>query len=104
MLKLKPDFYCILRDKKTMRELCTFGALASGDGIYSADFEGGGIASASQSRTIYTEYKFDYKPLQHEIIIDGRIYLLTSYMPSMRRKLGAGICGKPRVVYVLNLE
>ena len=104
MQKLKKDFTCILRDKKTGRELITFGAMASGNAVFSAGFEGGGIASASQSFTIFTEEKYDFKPLQHEVIIDGHTYLLTSLTPSIRRKLGAGSYTRPSVVNILNLE
>ena len=104
MLKLKKDYSCILRDKKTGKDLLTFFASAAGSPVYSAGFEGGGVASASQSLTIFTETQYAYKPLQHEIVIDGKTYILTSYSPSLHRKLGAGAWAKPRVLYVLNLE
>ena len=104
MLKLKNDFSCVLRDKKTGSELLTFSAMATGDAVFSAAFEGGGVASSSQNRTIFTETKFDYKPYQHEVIVDGVTYLIVSVVPSMRRRMGAGTWVKPRAVYILTLE
>lgn len=102
MLKLKTDFVCTLIDKRTGEDIAQFNATASGDAVFSAGFESGGVASASQSRAIFTTKKLDFKPLSQEVVIDGRTYLLTSVMPSIRRKLGAS--GKPRIVYVLTLE
>ena len=104
MLKLKKDFSCVLQDKKTGQTLCTFDASASGDAIFSAGFEGGGIASAGQSFTIFTENPYTYKPFQHEVVIEDRKYLITSVIPSMRRKIGAGNGTKPRRVYIISLE
>lgn len=104
MLKLKNDFTCILRDKKTGSELLTFSAMANGDAVFSANFEGGGVASSSQAQTIFTETKFDYKSYQHEVIIDDVTYLIVSVQPSMRRRIGSGAWVKPRAVYILTLE
>ncbi len=104
MLKLKKDYSCILKDKQTGRTLCTFTAQAVGDPSYSAGFEGGGVASASQALSIETEKAYKYKPLQHEVYVNGVKYLLTSFSPAVRRRLGAGWGNKPRTVYVLNLE
>ena len=103
MLKLKKDFKCVLRDKMG-NDLLTFYAQQVGDPVYNAGFEGGGVASASQSMTILTETQYDYNSLQHNVIIDGKKWIITSVTPSVRRKLGAGIGAKSRVVYLLALE
>jgi hypothetical protein len=102
MIKKKKDFSCILHDTKTNEDIGIFNAQQIGEPLYSAGFVGGGVASALQSLTIMTEKKFDYKPLQHTVIIDGKSWILTSYTPSIRRKLGANN-GK-KIIYILNLE
>lgn len=104
MLKLKKDFFCTLYDKKDGVQLGKFYAQASGDAVFSAGFEGGGVASASQSLTIFTEKQLDFKPFIQEVEIASRKYLLTSVVPSIRRKIGAGMGTKPRIVYILTLE
>ena len=104
MLKSKKDCACVLRDKKTGRELIRFSATQANDPVFSAGFEGGGVASASQSVSVFTETAYEYKPLQHVVEIDGETYILTSFSRSIRRRLGAGWSNKPRMVYILNLE
>lgn len=103
MLKLKKDFKCVLRDKMG-NDLLTFSAQQVGDPVYNAGFEGGGVASASQNMTIMTEQDYDYNALQHYVYIDDKKWLITSVTPSIRRKLGAGMGAKSRVVYILALE
>ena len=104
MLKSKKDCTCILRDRKTGNELMRFSATQAGDPVYGAGFEGGRVASASQSFSIFTETAFDFKPYEHTVEIDGTTYILTSFSKGIRRRLGAGWGNKPRTVYVLNLE
>jgi hypothetical protein len=104
MHKLKKDFECILRDTDTGKDLLAFTAQQVGDPLFSAGFEGGGVASASQNMTIETETKFDYVPYKHEVYVDGKRWTLTSFYPSIRRRHGAGWARKPRAVFVLNLE
>ena len=104
MLKSKNDCTCVLRDKKTGRKLITFSATQAVDPVFSAGFEGGGIASASQSFSIFTETVYKYKPYQHTVEIGDKTYILTSFSKSIRRRLGAGWGNRPRTVYILNLE
>ena len=104
MLKIKKDLECVLFDPDTNTNLITFTAQQVGNADYSASFVGGGVASSSQSLTIETELKYDYKPLRHQVIIEGKQWLITSFYPSIRRKLGGGTLHKIRKVYVLNLE
>jgi hypothetical protein len=104
MLKLKKDFKCVLCDKKTGNSLLEFDAQQVGDPIYGAGFEGGGVASGNQAMTIMTEKKYQYNALQNNVMIDGKRWIITSVVPSVRRKLGAGIGTKVRNVYILTLE
>lgn len=104
MLKPKRDFICVLRDKKTGESLISFSATQAVDPVFSADFEGGGVASASQSFSVFTETAYDYKPLQHTVEIGDKTYILTSFSRLIRRRLGAGWGNRPRTVYILNLE
>lgn len=116
MFKLKKDFECTLREIKTGQDLLRFTAQQVGDPTYSADFVGGGVASGSQSFSILVEKAYDAKndvvyplddkfiPFKHAVIINGKQWILTSWMPSIRRKIGAGWANKPKVVYILNLE
>jgi hypothetical protein len=104
MLKIKKDLSCVLHDPDTNKDLLSFTAQQVGDPLYSASFVGGGVASSSQNLTIETETEYDYKPLQHQVFVDGQKWILSSFYPSIRRKLGGGTAHKPRKVYVLNLE
>lgn len=105
MLKeIKADFKCVLHDKKTGKDLFEFDAQQVGDPVYTAGFEGGGVASGNQSLTIATDKEYAYKAHQHHIIIDERKWIITSVTPSIRRRLGAGFGAKPRVIYILGLE
>ena len=117
MDKLKKDFECVLRDANTKQDLLTFTAQQVGDPVYSAEFEGGGVASGSQSFSIMLDKAYDcirqenvymldefFNPLEQEVIINGRKWILTSWFPSIRRRIGAGWAAKPKAVYVLNLE
>lgn len=116
MNKLKKDFECILRDANTGEDLLTFYAQQVGDPNYTAGFEGGGVASGSQSFSILVDKAYYpdttpvdnlaeiLNPLEQEVIIDGNKWLLTSVSPSIRRRLGAGWARKPKTVYILNLE
>lgn len=103
MLKLKKDWSCVLRDSDTGKDLLTFTAQQLGDIVDSAGFEGGNVASSSQTAMIQTETSYDYKPYEHKVIANGREWVITSVIPSVRRKHGAGLCNRPRVVYTLNL-
>lgn len=104
MLKLKKELTCSLLDEKTGKELLTFYAQQVGNPLISAGFEAGAVASASQSMTIETETPFDYKPLQHNVLVGGVQYILTSFSPAVRRRHGAGWGNRPRTLYILNLE
>ena len=103
MLKLKKDFECTLIDKLG-NTLCVFDAQQVGDAIYNAGFEGGGVASGNQTMTIMTEYAYDYNSLKHNVMIDGRKWIITSVTPSIRHKLGARIGAKSKIIYILALE
>ena len=116
MLKLKKDFECVLRDANTGEDLLTFYAQQVGDPNHTASFVGGGVASGSQSFSILVDQAYQpdntpvdnlaeiLNPLEQEVIINGHKWLLTSFAPSIRRRLGAGWANKPKTVYVLNLE
>ena len=116
MDKFKKDYECILRDVNTGKDLLTLYAQQVGDPSYLAGFEGGGVASGSQNFTILVYQAFDEEgsiveglddilnALEQEVIIDGHKWLLTSWNPSIHRRLGAGWARKPKKVYVLNLE
>ena len=104
MRKQKKDFTCVLCDKKTGKKLISFSATHAVDPVFSADFESGGVAVASQSFSVFTETAYDYKPLQHTVAIGDKKYILTSFSRSIRRRLGAGWGNRPRTVYILNLE
>ena len=117
MFKLKKDFECVLREIKTGIDLLRFTAQQVGDPNYSADFVGGGVANGSQSFSILVDKAYDIEtdevvhklddrltPLKHAVIINGHQWILTSWTPSIRRKMGAGWAAKPNTVYILNLE
>ena len=117
MDKLEKDFFCTLRNVNTGEDLLTFFAQQVGDPNFSASFVGGGVASGSQQLVLLVEKAYDCKrdytvtnlqeylnPLEQEVIIDGHKWLLTSFTPSIRRKLGAGWARSFKSVYLLNLE
>ena len=116
MDKYKKDYECILRSSNERVDLLKLYAQQVGDPAYTASFVGGGVASGSQSFSILVFQAFDMKgnavdkideylnPLETEIEINGRKWLLTSWNPAIRRKLGAGWANTPKTVYVLNLE
>lgn len=101
--EVKAELECILRDKKTGADLLTFAAQSVSDPVFEAGFEGGGVASGNQSWTIKTEAQFDFKAHQHNLLIDGRQWLIVSVTPSARKRLGAGFAAKPRFIYILDL-
>jgi hypothetical protein len=103
MLKLRKDLQCTLQDKNGTA-LLEFSAQQVGDAVYNAGFEGGGVASGSQMLTIMTACAYDYNPLKHHVIIDGRKWIITSVTPTIRHKLGARIGAKTHTIYVLALE
>ena len=103
-MKLEKDFKCQLFDKKTGAVLLEFYAQQDGDAVFNAGFEGGGVSSGSQAITIITKKAFDYKAYQHQVLIDGVTWIITSVRPSVRRKLGATIGNKKGYVYILTLE
>ena len=74
MIKSKNDCTCVLRDRKTGRKLITFSATQAVDPVFSAGFEGGGVASASQSFSVFTENVYNYKPYQHKVEIGDKTY------------------------------
>lgn len=116
MDKFKKDYECILRDANTGEDLLTLYAQQVGNPSYLAGFEGGGVASGSQNFTILVYQAFDMEgsiveslddilnALEQEVIIDGHKWLLTSWNPSIYRRLGVGWARKPKTVYLLNLE
>ena len=104
MIKSRTDYRCILRDISTGKDLLVFPATAAGASTVGASYEGGGIASADQSFSVFTQTPYAYKPLQHNVIIDGETYIITSVSKTPQRKLGASVGGKTRVVYTLQLE
>lgn len=101
-LNAKTDFTAILKDADTNKELLRFRATASSDLILTADFQGGGIASAGQSMTISTEREFEYKTNAQTVEIFGRTFILSSVTVSFRKPLGAR--GKMKKVYILELQ
>ena len=116
MFKLRKDFECVLRDANTNKDLLTFSAQQIGDPTYTAGFVGGGVASGSQSLSILVDkaYFLDntpvekldeiLNPLEQQVVINGHPGILTSWLPSIRRRMGAGWAANPKTVYVLNLE
>lgn len=104
MLKVKYDFNCILVDVKTGKQVDKFTAQQVTDENYSAGFVGGNLASASKAMTLMTEKKLPFVPLRYKVIIDGEEWILASFVPAFRRKLGANKWNKPKPVYILNLE
>jgi hypothetical protein len=103
-MKLEKDFKCQLFDKKTGAVLLEFDAQQDGDAVFNVGFEGGGVGSGSQAMTIMTKQAYDYKAYQHQVLIDGTKWIITSVRPSVRRKLGATIGKNKRHVYILTLE
>ena len=117
-MKFKKDYECILRDSNTGDDLLIMYAQQVGNQSYGAGFEGGGVASGSQSFTILVYQVFTptygaedlsklaeiLNPLEQNVVIDGRNWLLTSYSPNIMRRMGAGWANKPKTVYLLNLE
>lgn len=103
MIKAKTDFKCKLINPNGSEAL-RFDASTVGDLIENASFVGGGIASAGQSLTIWTEREFEYKSYHHSVVIDGLgEYKLVNVQKGMRKKLGARSL-KPKTVYILSLE
>lgn len=116
MKDIQKDFRAILRDANTGTNLLRLDAQQIGDPLFSAGFEGGGVASGSQACSIVVNNAYDMNnnpvrnlqdvlnPLEQEVIIEGHKWLLVSFHPSIRRKMGAGWANKPKTVYILNLE
>ena len=104
MIKVKKDFNCILYDCNKGKEIDHFTAQQVTDENYGASFVGGGIASGSKAMSIMTEKRIEFEPLRYKIFIDGDSWMLTSVVPSKRRKLGSNVWRKTKTVYVLNLE
>ena len=104
MLRLKKDYKCVLLDKKTGANLLEFYAQQVGDSVYGAGFQGGGVASGNQAMTIMTETAYAFNPLQHQIMIGDKKWMLTSVTPAMRRKLGARMGVQSQNIYILALE
>ena len=104
MIKSRTDYDCILREISTGKQLLAFSATAQGAGTLGADYEGGGVASASQTLTLFTQTPYAYKPLKHNVIVDGETYLIMSVSKTPQRRLGALRGGARRTVYTLYLE
>lgn len=104
MLKVKKDFKCILFDCKKEQAVDSFTAQQVNDENYSAAFVGGGIASGAKAMSIMTEKKIDFEPLRYKIYIDEDSWMLTSVIPSKRRKLGSNTWRTSKTVYILSLE
>ena len=103
MLKARTDYKCKLIAKDGT-ELLRFDASTLGDLTENASFVGGGIASAGQALTIWTEKAYAYEAFAHSVIIGDTTYKLTSVGKGMRKKLGANCMSKIVPVYVLYLE
>lgn len=103
MLKSKMDFKCRLVDSGTEEELLRFTASTVTDEITNASFVGGGIASAGQAFTIWTERAFDYQAYKQIVIVGDTRYKLVSVQKGMRKRLGAH-CTNIVPIYVLSLE
>jgi hypothetical protein len=103
MIKSRNDYKCTLvgRDGSTLKK---FNASTVGDFMETVSFVGGGIASAGQALTIWTETAFEYKPYEHSVIIGGNTFKLVSVTRGMRKKMGASCLSKIVPVYVLALE
>ena len=102
MLKARNDYKCKLVAKDGS-ELLTFRAATLGDLVENASFVGGGIASAGQALTVWTEKAYKYQAFEHSVIIGDTTYKLTAVQRGMRKRLGAS-CSKIVPVYVLSLE
>ena len=103
MLHAKNEFKCHLFDSGTEEEILRFNASTVNDEINNASFVGGGIASAGQSLTIFTEKAFAYEPYKHYVIFGGNRYKLVSVQKGMRKRLGAH-CTNIVPIYILSLE
>lgn len=102
-MKLKKDLLCYLKDKRTGTFIHRFTAMQVGDAVFGAGYSGN-ISTSPQDMTIATDAEYDFKPMEHKVVIYGREWVIASVTPSIRRKLGAGILKKPKVVYILRLE
>ncbi len=103
MIKSRNDYRCRLIGKNGV-ELLKFNASTVDNLINNVTFIGGGIASAGQALTIWTERAFEYKAHEHSVVIDGTKYIITSISKGMRKKFGANCMTKIVPVYVLSLE
>jgi hypothetical protein len=101
MLKLRNDFVCTLANKED-KTLLTFKASAGSDLVNNASFEGGGVASAGQALTIFTETEYPFKAYLHYVYIDGQRYAIGNVTKSYRRTLGAS--GRLKKIYILELS
>ena len=117
MNKFRKDYECILRDTNTGVDLLRMHAQQVGDPTFSAGYEGGGVASGSQNFSVLVFWAYDlekgqivdniedfFNPLEQNVIINGKKWLLTNYTPVVRRKLGANWSHSPNMAYLLNLE
>lgn len=102
-MKLKKDLLCYLKDKRTGVFIYRFTAMQIGDAIYGAGYSGN-LSTSPQDMTIATDAEYDFKPLEHKVVINGHEWVIVSVTPSIRRKLGAGILKKPKIVNILRLE
>lgn len=103
MLKAKTDFKCRLINPDGVEAL-RFDASTLGDLVENASFVSGGIASAGQSLSIWTEKRFEYVPYQHSVEVVGiGMYKLVSIQTGVRKRLGAQPL-KHSKVYILYLE
>lgn len=103
MIKSRNDYKCKLIGRDGT-ELMKFNACAMGDLTEAVSFVGGGIASAGQALSIWTEKAFLYKPHEHSVVIGDTTYKLTSFVRGMRKKMGASCTERIAPIYVLNLE
>ena len=103
MLKGRNDYKCRLIGQDG-KEIMKFNASTVGDLMETASFVGGGIASAGQSLTIWTEKAYRYEPYAHSVVIADTTYKLVSVSRGMRKKLGASCMSQIVPVYVLALE
>lgn len=103
MLKSRNDYKCRLFGKDG-KEIMKFNASTVNDLVVNASFVGGGVASAGQALTIWTEKAYEYEPYAHTVEIDGITYKITSVSRGMRKKLGASCMSRIVPVYVLALE
>lgn len=103
MLKARSDYKCKLIGTDG-KELLKFDASSVDNLTGTTSFVGGGIASAGQTLTIWTEKSYKYKAGVQSVVIGNNTYKLMLVTTGMRKKLGASCLSKIVPIYILYLE